>query len=607
MDNFEIENDGFPTHFKLSILLEYFKGMSLGDDVILEKIWKKYKISSDQVHQWQATFTQEAFKIISANKNEENGSVEQSKLTSRLLKAAEIALKGDEGYTRSFDEGSLVDDGIKDKLDENILMDYDGLNYVRYMKQFCPSYHVNYPFDQDEAKYQFDINAVIHEKFHLRYYIPKSIITSRDDVRSNKVVVMINGMNEDYNFSFYDLLGEFFANNGLIAVLLPTPLHLNRRIDARKYWKEDGERYKPTDLASDNPLLFYYSFKRSHEELNELIEKINPQNKTCLENWWKKDKVDYAFYKKHFWKNETNLVNTEIVLFGYSLGGLKSLCYYLNHPKKFHCCITFNSGVDISQVNTTDLHIEPAKWKEICQKAHREINAIGDVLNWERYDPSLSKGNCSENEFRSIFKNVYFGGKNPVISHQFMKDQTYKYYLAITSGSDKIVDARKIAEIISEDTHINQLVVAGVDHNPTIDQNWHEILPRVENNILDFIQSCKKAHFKREEISKDLLVLIEEVPEFEEMYKNFNSNAIQHKPSVDNEEFNKFLNDIEKHYINKGKSNKDVKGILEEVLHLFYSSKGFFFNFSSLINKMHRDRQKGERLLKKNPQKNKDH
>ncbi|HEY9116829.1 MAG TPA: hypothetical protein VIN11_03330, partial [Roseivirga sp.] len=102
-----------------------------------------------------------------------------------------------------------------------------------------------------------------------------------------------------------------------------------------------------------------------------------------------------------------------------------------------------------------------------------------------------------------------------------------KNYLAISGGLDTIVSHKQIQEIspkrkifkksltgsdIKEDMQsmwINQLIVAEGDHHPSLDKSeWHEVLKRVENIILDFINSCGERHFKRSDIHLRLAYLL---------------------------------------------------------------------------------------------------
>jgi len=516
-------------------------------------------------------------------------------------------------YKKSFNQSSLVEEYIKEQpLDSEFTPDYEGLNYIRYMKVFNPEKRkLDIPKFDKKFQPTIDIEAKMNEPFHLRYYFPKSMITRNESYsyEKNRIVIMINGLNEWESFGLYDILGEHFAKNDIAAVLVPTPLHLNRRISS-KYKKLDGKSIRPTDIAAEHPIIFYKSFLKSFNEINELVCKINPpknlKNRAEFFDKWSKDEENYnkrnqddiAFYKKHFWKNEENPRETDIILLGYSLGGLRALSFFLQSNNKFRCCITVNSGANLFDVHPETLKIPEDFWEKMLLESQEAVDnlilnenyeepTIYDKYNFDTDDnPSNHKEYNSQirlRALRNIFQTMYFGERKAIVKKLFREESNIlKRYLAITSGGDKIVEIDQMKHITSRRKHINQLIVAGVDHILTEDENWYEVLPRVENNIVNFINSCIESHYKKIELAKSICTILEDLESFKINYINY----IFKKDKIDNdyseEQFQELLFDIEKANpeTHPGKVNKKVV----EFYDLYFSSKGHYFNFSELYN-----------------------
>src|SRR6185312_1458022 len=110
------------------------------------------------------------------------------------------------------------------KMEDSLCVDYDGRTYIRMMKLFQQNTKTTFRYPHGIPQ---NLQNEIKKDFHLRCYLPKDRIATVGG-KIKKVVIMINGMNELDHFHLYDQLGEFFANNNMAAILLPTPLHLNR-------------------------------------------------------------------------------------------------------------------------------------------------------------------------------------------------------------------------------------------------------------------------------------------------------------------------------------------------------------------------------------------
>ena len=528
----------------------------------------------------------------------------------KFIGKAPSLFTSDSDYCRSFYESSHVSDEVRSKHAsyENFIIDYEGLNYVRYMKLFQPTVSRKFPDFKFKAPLPtgVNLNKCLSNPFYLRYYLPKDLITRiphKIFEQKNRIVIMLNGLNEHSTFGVYDILGEYFANNGMAAVLLTTPFNLNRCIDP-KFTIYDNEEKKnrptrPTDWAEQCPLLFYYSFLKTFDELRELVTKINPPlnsefikrgNEAPLDTTPEIAKeLDRIFYKKHFWRDENQPVQTEIILLGYSLGGLKALSYFIKSPDDFRCCITLNSGPNLFRANTKALKVDRKKWWKILEELQKEVTdyEAGIINEWEKSEPENIE---DVSALRKIFSALYFKDKKKDITDAIINEEhdIISRYLAINSGADRIVSKEQMNQIAPKGKHIHQLIVAGVDHSLTMDEKWHDVLPQVEDDILRFINSCIHRHYKKQEIIKAMLDILNEADDFKTHKKNYFSYNVVHEKSFDNEHFYRLIGQIGIAQ-EKGKySKKDLAGKdqVEQFIQLYYSSKGFFINFSELYNEM---------------------
>lgn len=314
----------------------------------------------------------------------------------------------------SFNRLSKVDYYYSENLKSSLLPDYDGLSYVRLMKKFVPP-PVEFEFSIPEFKIgkcpslinftgkthaedTINLNKEINKPFYIRCYLPNNNITRKTDIiegevdrgekRANRVVIMFNGLNELDHFDLYDILGEFFANNGMSAILLPTPFHLNRRVYRRVTHNDTGKesivKVSLIELASleeqtengtskVNGDLFYHSFLKGYSELDELIKRIRGTSDYKCDP--AHTEIEKLFYETYFNNEyETN----EIVLFGYSLGGLKAVSYFLKEPEKYRCCISFNSGANLLDSNVDGLKIKDNVWKKALRDARLKVSSFTD-------------------------------------------------------------------------------------------------------------------------------------------------------------------------------------------------------------------------------------
>lgn len=429
----------------------------------------------------------------------------------------------------------------REDLDDNIIIDFDGRTYIRMMKKFKQTSESKMEFKEKIT--DISLNEELNKDFHLRFYLPKNIVGTIGK-KIDKVVIMINGMNELDHFHFYDILGEYFASNDIGAVLLPTPLNLNRAIQKDVELKKTNKYPRwPTDRAADdNEQLFFASYLKTYKELNILTKKIKGHDVRGDEH------DDASFFHNYF-----NGLNTEVSLLGYSLGGLKALGYFMtefipldgsedndehvenyikNQKQTYHCCITINSGPHLYDVDTHDLGISQEHWRSLLGRVSKKL------VNSKSYLP-IKKAGISPNKIDTLLKYynfLYFNHTEEVDIQKFGHkgiEGILNNYLAISGGADPIVAINQLhrlapPRIINRGMKekdgsyaINQLIVAKADHHPGMETSeWHEILPRVEKNILEFMESCGNRHYKRSRITEAIIGLIREAGKIDYVKEN---------------------------------------------------------------------------------------
>jgi hypothetical protein len=351
------------------------------------------------------------------------------------------------GTNRSFREASLYrPEDYKSRQDT--IVNYVGTHYVRVLKRFqAPA---KYPKKSIEARL---MRPAYNRTFHLRYYLPKFTLVRKTE-RVRQIVIMFNGLNELDHFDLYDFLGEYLAERGIAAVLLPTPYHLNRT--ARRSSKTPPER--PHLRLFKKPMLMYYNYKQSMHETALLIRKLKGEAR---------DKNDLAFYESLFDPD-----HLQISILGFSLGGLRALASLILQPQDYHACIVFNSGGSLDRVNPERIDIDNADWRRFVKNLRTATKKPPDV----------------DNEIWRAFKQVYLGlhgGKRSSPLKNSLREHCDQL-LFILSGADSTVPP-DISQLEVEGHGLNVFRVGGVDHIPTLDPKWSFWLDQVSELIVGFI------------------------------------------------------------------------------------------------------------------------
>lgn len=440
--------------------------------------------------------------------------------------------------------------------------DYDGTHHIRVMKSFQTPDELNYLNHREEWVRRQDTQ----KDFFLRCYLPKSKISYKDKThRIRHVIVMFNGLNECEKYDFYDAMGAQFAEYGIATILLPTPYHLNRRIkkikktetdekpDPKSMVRPNTKEYElPTDMAYDHPELYFYNFKRSIREFEELVKRIE-----------KPDRKDHGFFENYFERNP------EITLFGFSLGGLRAVSCFLRNPEKYHSCVTFNSGVNLREINTKGLHLNAKRWKETWKT----------VEDWFDNAKFLRNENSENNEILDFFRRLYLGREKPELS-----DKLFTYtdkYFSIQSGDDSLFkDKKPMNECLVPGEVLHSLTIAGVGHIPAMDLRWDKWLSKVGENIVHFIQGVKDVHWTHGDLEKEIKKLIRGTQFLADIQKASDEAAENGENYFESYDFS--LAEFEKLKRQIKNNKKDAKKFAE----LYYISKTFYPTFSEVLEKI---------------------
>jgi alpha-beta hydrolase superfamily lysophospholipase len=369
---------------------------------------------------------------------------------------------------RSFDEGSRLE--VYD-LSQDTIVNYTGTHYVRILKLFeTPADHPEETTEQEQNK------PDRNKTFHLRYYIPKSTLVGKRE-RVRQIVIMFNGLNEVHRFDLYDVLGEHLAEQGIAAVLLPTPYHLNRNPQIEN---PATRRKPPHALLFRRPMRMYYNYKQSMRESELLIQKLRQTAP---------DEKDFGFYKSLF---DPKL---KVSILGFSLGGLRALASFILQPKQYDTCIVFNSGVKLSRLNTELIHISKTEWDKFVTRLQNDADKHSEAARPEGNVSTYSADR--ERAFWNAFDMVFLGNRPDKLKDSLTRHS--KRLLLILSGADPTVPS-DISELEKEGHGLNVFRIAGVGHIPTLDDKWSFWIDRVSELIIGFIGQAGQDLWSRQGI-----------------------------------------------------------------------------------------------------------
>jgi hypothetical protein len=229
-----------------------------------------------------------------------------------------------------------------------------------------------------------------------------------------------------------------------------------------------------------HPLLIYFNYKQSMLESELLFQKLRHQLV---------DSEDFDFYGSLF---DPNL---RISILGFSLGGLRALASFAQEPSKYHTCIVFNSGVELSLLNTEVLNISKGEWKDFLDKLYREVRSKTSELSLESY--------------WEFFSGVFLGVRTPWL-REGLKNNSQKL-LFILSGGDQIVPPDK-SDLEVAGHGLTVFKIAGVGHVPTMDPQWSPWLNRIAEVIFNFVSQTGRGIWSHHDIVSEFAKVLEGTP-----------------------------------------------------------------------------------------------
>lgn len=341
---------------------------------------------------------------------------------------------------------------------QDIIIDYVDDNHARLMKLFPVCHEIEPP---DEI--------TNYRRFHVRLYLPEKVFKDKK-CRSKKCFIMLNGLDERFNYSLYDQIGKGLARSGYASVLLPLPNHLNRNIGFRS--GKLNQIDQPSDSFITEPEKIIEAYKQVIGEIDILIHHIQHNCK------YADDHECCSFFNRYFDHN------TQVSVLGYSLGGLVALSYFLLRKNSLNSCIMLNSGAKLSQIDVSHF-IEKEKWDKMVKSlsANRHTYANSDEKVW--------------------FEKIFLGLEEENIKDA-LAEQSNKI-LFILGGADSVTRRKGIMTIEPDHHGLAILQLPGIHHFVSSDIHWDQWFPIVLQTITSFDYSASQESLSANDIIDTLI------------------------------------------------------------------------------------------------------
>ncbi len=272
-------------------------------------------------------------------------------------------------------------------------------------------FRVHSPAEFPDIKYRgsedmrFDNRA--NREFYARLYQPESATTD--------TVIIYNGLDEtvfqldeEALFGFYDRLGESLANNGIQAILLPTPYHLNRAMcyadhDRETEWRDSNREAADDYLVPTNALIrspgnIYQNHFWGYLETRAVVDVLRRNTNSGIVS----EEVATELTKRL-------APNAEVSLIGYSLGGLRALTEFVHDrvsnndgEPTFASCVVLSSGGALSDL-PPPYWVDAEKWSQMISDMMTLPEATIEMVDRVGKHSELAK------EHFSILEDVFLG------------------------------------------------------------------------------------------------------------------------------------------------------------------------------------------------------
>lgn len=422
---------------------------------------------------------------------------------------------------------------LHDKPDE--VTDRIGNTSLRILKKFrapITSYYKNSIEEFCSEKSKFVYEVLSNMEFYIRFYFPRSEIIDRNKKKPEHIVIMFNGLDEslDQHFALYDRIASSFNSMGLIAVLLPTPFHLNRaaqlisEIEGGSPAKNKPTVKRPSISLKEKPFRLFVNFAQTLYEFHLLsllimrkFEEIQSVDKgNFILEIKKPTKHDVTFYNRYF-----DCEDIKISILGYSFGALKALMCLKKYPDAIKKCILFGGGGTIQ-----DFKLEPIMSKSEWQEIVERISPVGAGPTPDDMLEDTEFKRCPD---RQLIINILFGEDN-VLS----PDDTKKLIL-VAGANDKVVSPDSLKRLSVDEHGLTIIQIADLSHFLADDPFFNIWYSRIMNLISDFFKDPERTLVTKKECLKTLLT-------FNLFSKNAFENAVKEQPQKSFEEiFNETL------------------------------------------------------------------
>ena len=309
-----------------------------------------------------------------------------------------------------------------------------------------------------------------YKRFHLRFYIPLEVFQDKFK-KVEKCFIMFNGLDEIDHFVLYDQIGKGLCKNGISAILLPLPDHLNRNAEYR--FNSADKRRRPSESFINEPITIWEAYLQFVKEVEFLIQHLTGachsgfNGECCL------------FYRQFF------NTNVSISLLGYSLGGLIALTNFLIQKYNFNSCILINSGAKLNDIDVSEFQSEQ-EW----QKTVKELSNVHYSLD-------------TRNEIHRLFDMTFLGNNLPCLKDELR--EKCKKILFILGGADSVTKFRSIRQIEPDYHGLAILKLPGIHHFLSLDTHWDQWFPIVNVMIHNFDNSASNESLLPKDILSSLL------------------------------------------------------------------------------------------------------
>lgn len=475
---------------------------------------------------------------------------------------------------------------LHDKPDEvTDLSDHTSLRILKKFRAPITSYYKSLieEFCREKSKFEYDVLS--NMEFYIRFYFPRSELIDINKKKSKHIVVMFNGLDESLmqHFALYDRIASSFNSMGLIAVLLPTPFHLNRaahlisEIEGKSPVKNRPTVKSPSSKLKEQPFLLFVNFEQTLYEFHllsllimrkfEEIQSVNKDN--FILEIKKPTEHDVTFYNRYF-----DCEDIKISLLGYSFGALKALMCLKKYPDYIKKCILFGGGGTIQNFKLEPM-MSDKDWQKII----------------ERISPTVGLGPRSEdmresNEFercpdKRLISNILFGEKN-VLS----PDDTKKLIL-VAGAKDKVISPDSLKRLDVEEHGLTIIQIADLSHFLVDDPHFHIWYSRIMNLIGDFFKDPEGKLVTRKECLETMLI-------FNFFSKNAFANAVKEQTQKSFEEI--FSKTLYKSLIGLTDEETAIK-IREYFNSVYRVSKAYIVSDEDLIRRLQKLRNGNDLLF----------